>query len=534
MDSANSPNISPNAVPSTCPEYVSLSLSDLVENPWNPNQMDGEQFGELVQEVTRLGTVLKPIVVRQDGDHYQIVDGCHSYRAAVQAGLSEVPCQIVDADDFEAMRQTYCRNQHGKHNHLLEGLMFEEMIRLKGLTQRALATEFGISDGTVRNSLEYVDALRSRNDYAGEDRSDEIAQLTIKQVRTFTNLGRVIGNKWLDAGGDLRLLTAFRNREEWAIPSGHYDEVDIENVFEPIEEAGWVEFLEGVRGRFVVSTKRLLAILCWRRKHAGINQAEEYALAVAESGGSVDVLALLPCTSDGMSTAPALSPDRWREVLAEAREQADPSSADFATAVEKAVLVALEQEGIPLDTVFEPRVAAKIEALRTAPEFIRDAAHLTVRERAELASCTAHGATSDQIERAQRLTCERLVAQFAPSRRSKVPRIPSIQLEFSKGLKEIQRDDERATVEAAFQDPEAIRECLIDTFADAPAIKTGMVEDRPAADVLRTRFATLEFPEIAAIAAFALQNPNAVADAMTRWLAGMNNIVGSVEASPPQ
>ena len=86
-----------------------LSVGSLKANDYNPNRMTAEGFVELVAEVRHLGRLPKPVVVRPIGSDYLIVDGEHGWRAAQEAGLVEVPCEVIEVDDFEAMRQTHKR-----------------------------------------------------------------------------------------------------------------------------------------------------------------------------------------------------------------------------------------------------------------------------------------------------------------------------------------------------------------------------------------------------------------------------------------
>ena len=114
-----------------------LPVSALEPNDYNPNHMTDERFAELVEEVKHLGRLPKPVVARPNGDaRYTIVDGEHGWRAAQEAGLSEIAVEIVEADDFEARRQTYKRNQHGEHDPVLLGRMFRQMMEERGLSQR--------------------------------------------------------------------------------------------------------------------------------------------------------------------------------------------------------------------------------------------------------------------------------------------------------------------------------------------------------------------------------------------------------------
>src|SRR4051812_21202496 len=107
-----------------------LPIKKLVPNAFNPNRMTAEEFQGYVAEVKRLGHPPKPIVVRPKGDHYEILDGEHAWKAADDAGFEEVLCDVIPADDFEARLQCFLRNQHGTHNPVLEARLFADLKRI--------------------------------------------------------------------------------------------------------------------------------------------------------------------------------------------------------------------------------------------------------------------------------------------------------------------------------------------------------------------------------------------------------------------
>lgn len=223
-----------------------VKITQIKPNDWNPNQMTDEEFAELVAEVRHLGKVPKPIVLRKNGKGYEIVDGEHTYRALVEVGRDDLEpgwYEIEDYDDFEAMRQTYKRNQHGHHNPVKQGLLFERMMSERGLSARALAKEVELSEGTIRNSLEYSKALQVRNDYA-------LSELTIKQIRMFNRLPSKFAGMWHRAGCKMRDLL-FDSSDTQIMQSGGVDSAfeemkawdeDPLEPFAKMNEAGLDEF----------------------------------------------------------------------------------------------------------------------------------------------------------------------------------------------------------------------------------------------------------------------------------------------------
>jgi len=212
---------------------TTLPTAQLRPNDYNPNTMTDDEFAELVAEVRHLGRLPKPVVARPNGTGFVIVDGEHGWRAACEVGLAEVPCEVITADDFEAMRQTYKRNQHGTHNPVPLGRMFRQMMDARGLSQRALAEEINVSEGTVRNALEYAKAAEMRNGYAFE-------ALLVKQVRCFNRLPPQIGGLWLDGGASIKALVGPKNEaavDALGLPAW------LSSEWRRIEEAGLVEYL---------------------------------------------------------------------------------------------------------------------------------------------------------------------------------------------------------------------------------------------------------------------------------------------------
>jgi ParB-like chromosome segregation protein Spo0J len=192
--------------PQTIINVTMLPVKQLRPNPLNPNTLTEEQGGELREEVRRLGRPAKAIVVRRlRKNRYEIVDGEHSWAAAKEIGLGEVPCEIIQADEFEALRQTYVRNLQGSRDPLRTGRLFQRMLELRGMSlesvsQREFARENNLNEATLRNYLLYARAAEVRNRYAPETGDDTIRGLSVAKVRQYLELPEDKRDEWLDRG----------------------------------------------------------------------------------------------------------------------------------------------------------------------------------------------------------------------------------------------------------------------------------------------------------------------------------------------
>lgn len=125
-----------------------LPLERIDPNPNQPRYEIGD-ITELVQSIKEKG-IIEPLVVRQLAGRYQLIAGERRYRAAIEAGLTEVPCVERQADDREALEIALVENLQRK-----DLTAFEE-----GDGLRALCDQFGYTHeevskriGRARNSV---------------------------------------------------------------------------------------------------------------------------------------------------------------------------------------------------------------------------------------------------------------------------------------------------------------------------------------------------------------------------------------------
>jgi len=126
---------------------------DLLEpNPNQPRQVMGD-LSELMASIAEKG-IIEPLVVRQQGERFQIIAGERRYQAAVQVGLKELPAVIREANEAELMEIALVENLQRK-----DLTPFEEAEAMHSLAQKCaythemLARKLGKSRTAVTESL---------------------------------------------------------------------------------------------------------------------------------------------------------------------------------------------------------------------------------------------------------------------------------------------------------------------------------------------------------------------------------------------
>jgi len=77
-------------------ELSLVALESIDRNPFQPRKaFDDDELASLSASIKTHG-VLQPLVVRQQGDRFQLVAGERRLRAAQAAGLATVPVRVVD------------------------------------------------------------------------------------------------------------------------------------------------------------------------------------------------------------------------------------------------------------------------------------------------------------------------------------------------------------------------------------------------------------------------------------------------------
>ncbi|MFY9551900.1 MAG: ParB/RepB/Spo0J family partition protein, partial [Thermoanaerobaculia bacterium] len=96
-----------------------IAIDEIETNPDQPRRSVGD-LEELRMSIESKG-VLEPILVRPLPDgRFRIIAGERRFRAAMEAGLAEIPCIELDVPDNEVMEIALIENLHRRDLHPFE------------------------------------------------------------------------------------------------------------------------------------------------------------------------------------------------------------------------------------------------------------------------------------------------------------------------------------------------------------------------------------------------------------------------------
>ncbi len=152
-----------------------LSVEDILPNPNQPRAVfDQAKLEELAESIRELG-VLQPLTVRRGPSGWELVAGERRLRAAKLAGLKEVPCLSVQADDQASSLLALVENVQRKDlDFWEEALALRRLMDVYHLSQEETARRVGKSQSAVANKLRLLklpsEALRRLRDGGATER----------------------------------------------------------------------------------------------------------------------------------------------------------------------------------------------------------------------------------------------------------------------------------------------------------------------------------------------------------------------------
>lgn len=187
--------------PQKSDDFVDINL--LFPSPFQPRKdFDIQALNSLVDSIREKG-ILQPLLVRKNGDKFEIIAGERRYRAAKIAGINMLPVIIKDIDDKEALEIALIENIMRENlSPIEEAEGYARLMSEFSHTQEALSQVIGKSRSQVANTLRLLNLpdsvkqmLRENKLSAGHakmlvglDNAEELAQkivndgLSVRQI----------------------------------------------------------------------------------------------------------------------------------------------------------------------------------------------------------------------------------------------------------------------------------------------------------------------------------------------------------------
>jgi ParB family chromosome partitioning protein len=139
-------------------DIFQLNVYEIDDNPFQPRREFGQTEIDSLSESLKEHDMLQPILVRRVDERYQLISGERRLRAAIQAGWSQVPARIRDADDRLVAELAIVENLQRKDLNAIEkALSFKRYIDEHECTQDDLAQRLKIDRSTIANLMRLLE-----------------------------------------------------------------------------------------------------------------------------------------------------------------------------------------------------------------------------------------------------------------------------------------------------------------------------------------------------------------------------------------
>lgn len=213
-----------------------LRTSEIEPNRDQPRKVfSDEAIAALADSIREYG-VLQPILVRPLGTGmYQIVAGERRWRAARMLGLDEVPVNIKELSDLEAMQIAIVENlQRENLNPLEEASGYSELIEKFGMTQEKVAKLVGRSRSAVANAVRLLTLPESVQKMV---ESGDLSAGHARALLAFDDEELLITTAQKAAGGGLtvRQVEKIAQKSTEETPEKPASDTKIDNYFKEME-----------------------------------------------------------------------------------------------------------------------------------------------------------------------------------------------------------------------------------------------------------------------------------------------------------
>ena len=148
------PHVIPSPAPALRDHVRHVAVTQIRPCALQPRKdFSAESLRELADSIREQG-IVQPLIVRAQGNNFELIAGERRWRAAKLAGLTEVPVLVREADDRAVLEMALIENlQRENLNAIEEALGYAQLVNQFQLTQELVATKVGKSRAVVANAL---------------------------------------------------------------------------------------------------------------------------------------------------------------------------------------------------------------------------------------------------------------------------------------------------------------------------------------------------------------------------------------------
>ena len=133
---------------------ININLDLLVPNKYQPRKVFNDvSISELAESIKEYG-ILNPILVRKQGEKYEIIAGERRVRAAKIAGLTTIPAIVKEVEDTKMAELALIENiQRENITPIEEAMSYEQILDTTDITEEKLSKMIGKSQSIIANKM---------------------------------------------------------------------------------------------------------------------------------------------------------------------------------------------------------------------------------------------------------------------------------------------------------------------------------------------------------------------------------------------
>ena len=150
-------------------EIVMIPVEKIRPSPFQPREtFKREKIMELAASIKATG-LIQPILVRKDGETYQIIAGERRWRAFQFTELKKIPCMIMNVDDLQARELSLVENWHRVNLEARESETFISSLYENGKARARARSEASTSSASDKSTSPPLDWRAKINRLSARD-----------------------------------------------------------------------------------------------------------------------------------------------------------------------------------------------------------------------------------------------------------------------------------------------------------------------------------------------------------------------------